>query len=136
MNSRIFARAVETSLALKPSMVTGDRFHVSFAVYKGRFLKVRCNDYNRVHPAHRFGKYANTKGFATEYRASLHSEIKLIVALGAESLDGIEILNIRVNNNNKIALARPCINCARVLRGLNPKRVWYSNENGELAIYE
>lgn len=125
MNQKTLDRCVEISRLLKPKKSTGRAFHTSFAIKKGKIICVGWNSYEKPHREGKFGKYFNSK-FGLEYRANLHSEIHLCVKLGEESLRNYEIVNVRVSNNNNIAASKPCVNCIKILEGLDPKGIFYT----------
>jgi len=132
MNCRTFNRLVEISKALKPLKSSGRAFHVTGAVKKGRIVCIGINNYHRHHKSHVYGRYYNYK-FTNEYRASLHSEISLLTKLGEEDLSDYEICNVRIGNDGKIRMSKPCKNCLRVLtEQFTPKNVFYSNDSGEM----
>lgn len=134
MNLKTYLRAVEISRALKPSRQTGSRFHTSVLIRKNRIVCLGINDYNRTHLSHRFGEYKSFKFPDADYRPSLHSECSLAIRAGLESWDGLEMLNVRIDNNGAVVNSCPCLNCRRVVRALGPKRVFYSV--GEEAFAE
>jgi deoxycytidylate deaminase len=136
MNIRVFNRCVEMARALKPAIKSGKSHHISAAIYKNKIICVGVNDYRKFHPYYKFGRYEDHKGFATEYRPSLHSEISLICKLGEENLSDFEILNVRIGADDKIRMSCPCFNCARVLQSLGPKRVYFSNDEGGFSLDE
>ena len=133
MNQRIYNRAIEMARALKPRVQTGKSHHISALVYKSRIVCVAANDYTKLHNAKKFGKYDNWKGFKSEYRPCIHSEIRLLTKCGEEDLSDYELLNVRIDNRNNVNMARACPNCARTLVGFAPKKVFYSDENGQLV---
>ena len=133
MNSNILNRLSDVAKAMKPIDHGGKSFHASFAVKKGRVVSIGINDYRKSHPYHRFGKYAEKKDtFETPYRACLHSEVSLAIKLGVRSWEEFEIVNIRVGANDILLNSKPCANCERlIINPLNPKRLFYTNEDGE-----
>lgn len=135
MNARLYNRVLEIARALKPSFQTGQQFHVSALLRKGRIVCVATNNYNKRHLEHRFGRYVNTRfsNSGTEYRPSLHSECAVAIRAGLEDWSGLSLLNVRINNNGEAALSKCCPNCARVVAGLGPNHVFYSVDNQEFA---
>jgi Cytidine and deoxycytidylate deaminase zinc-binding region len=132
VNQRIYARLLEVSKAMKPRVQTGKSYHVSALVYKSRIICIATNDYTRMHNEKRFGRYENWKGFESPYRPCIHSEIKLITKWGEEDLSDYELVNVRVDNNGNPNMAKACPNCARTLQGFAPRRVFYSDSEGNL----
>ena len=46
------------------------------------------------------------------------------------------IINLRIDNNNQVANAKPCVNCQRVLKQFNFKHVFYTNEQGQFEEFK
>jgi deoxycytidylate deaminase len=127
MNQKLYSRLLEVAKALKNRTQTGAKHHSSFLVKKGKIVCIGVNNYNKQHPAHRYGEYKDSHKFTRDaYRASLHSEISLLIRSGLESWEGHELVNIRVDNNGNAAMSRCCPNCERVVNMLSPNRVFYS----------
>lgn len=134
MNQRIFNRCVEIAKALRPKYKKGKSHHCSFAIKKGKIVCIGVNDYDCMHPYHKFGKYQNHKGYEDEYKPSKHSEVDLAIKLGEDSWSGLEILNVRIGNDMRVRMSKPCTNCSNIIiKPLRPKKVFYS-DNKENVI--
>jgi hypothetical protein len=58
----------------------------------------------------------------------MHSETNLAIKLGLTSWCGLEIVNIRIDNNGDKNNALPCPNCLNnIINILQPKRVFYTD---------
>lgn len=137
MNQKILNRCVETAYALKPKVKDQNtRFHVCFGVRKSKIDAIGINDYNKIHPYHKFGRYLNHKGFETEYMPSLHAEVSLITKIGMENLGDYELVNVRIGNDGLVRMSCPCLNCTRVLQQLRPRSLWFSNDEGKFELDE
>lgn len=133
MNQRIFNRCVEIAKALRPKIKKGKAHHCTFAIKKSKIICIGVNDYDKQHPKHKFGRYEDHKGYTSEYQPCLHSEVSLSIKLGEETWKGLEILNIRIGNNDDVRMSKPCCNCSNlIIKPLNPKKFFYSDNNGEL----
>lgn len=134
MNNKLFNRCVSIAKALKSESQSGRAFHTSFAIDHGRIIKIGINNYSRVYDG-RFGKY-KSKFVTFDYIPGIHSEIDLALKLGSQDWNGLEILNIRIDNNNKVALSKPCQNCGRIVANqFRPKRLFYSNNEGNYELF-
>jgi len=135
MNARIYERAVEISRALKPKVQTGKSAHTTLVYHKSKMVCIATNNYNKLHNANRFGKYENWKGFQSEYRPCVHSELSALVKLGEEDISDYTFLNIRIDNNGNPNMSKACVNCARTLTmfGGGPKKMFYSDSGGNLV---
>ena len=119
-----FSKLEEITRALKHSKQTGKCFHTTFAFKGSKLLAIGINNYTKHHPSHKFGAYKSTKG-GDNYNAGIHSEVSAIIKLGLEDCGGITFVNMRIDNNDKLAKSCPCINCQRVLDQLNYKNIWF-----------
>lgn len=48
----------------------------------------------------------------------------------------ITIVNLRIDNNNQVANAKPCVNCQRVLKQFKFKHIFYTNEQGQFEEFK
>ena len=119
-----FSKLEEITRALKSSKQTGKSFHTTFAFRGSKLLSIGINNYNRQHPSRKFGKYHATKGSGI-YTPGIHSEVSALIKLGLEDCCDITFVNLRINNNDKIANSKPCPNCSRVLNQIGYKNIWY-----------
>jgi len=135
MNIRIYNRAVEIAKAMKPKTQNGKSAHSTFIIRQSRIICIAVNDYLKPHNAKKFGRYGNWKGFLTPYRPSTHSECAAVAKLGEEDISDYEFLNLRIDNNGNVNMARACPNCHNAIKsfGGGPKKMFYSDNNGELA---
>ncbi len=131
MNLKLGNRLVEIAKAMKPKYESGKSFHISALLRKNKISCLGWNNYNKHHLAHRFGAYRNYKGFTENYRPSIHSESSVAVKMGLDDLSDYTLVNIRINNNNQVALSAPCPNCfEQIILGLGIKKVFYSTNEG------
>lgn len=123
-------RVIEMARALKPLKSTGKPFHVTACYRKNKLLSIGCNDYRHLHPERRFGKYvANKTG--GKYIPGRHSEIAAVMNAGEDDFSNITFINVRINNNDEVDIAKPCPNCYRVLaEQLGFKSIIYTTADG------
>lgn len=135
MNAGLYHRLLDISRAMKDRTQTGDKYHVSFLVRKSRVFCIGVNNYHKSHLAHRFGPYHSSKFSQKDdpYRPSLHSECAVAIKAGLEDWSGLELVNIRIDNNGGAAMSKCCHNCMRVVKALGPNRVFYSVDNQHYA---
>ena len=124
-----FKRLEDITRALKPLSQTGKSFHTTF-IYRGnKLLTIGVNNYSKLHPHHKYGVYAPRYNDGL-YVSGIHSEISAIVKLGLEDCSAYTFINIRINNNNSVAISKPCKNCYSVLRNqVGFKAIWYFDGN-------
>ena len=130
MNQYICQKLIEVARAMKGEKSTGKSFHVTGIIRQNKIVCIGWNNYNKQHPAHRFGAYENYKGFTDRFRPGIHSEISAIIKMGQEDLSGYSMVNIRINNNFQVAMSKCCPNCERVIRQLGLKRLFYTTNLG------
>lgn len=121
-----FQRLCTLAKQLKPKYQTGRTFHVAFAIKKGHLVGIGINDMLKTSPQ----TSAYTKEDSTNYLPKTHAESDLVKKLNKSNTAKIKIFVVRVNNKGRIALSKPCPNCAHLLGLKSFKEVWYSvNEN-------
>lgn len=128
--NKTLEKCVEITRGLKPRKQNGRNFHTTFIFLKNRILSIGYNNYKKHHPYHKMGKYFGYKTNPEKYQPCLHSEISAILKLGEEDLSKCFIVNVRIDANNKLAMAKPCSNCQRVLNQVGFKKLFYSSEKG------
>ena len=74
-------------------------------------------------------------------KRSIHAEeyclAKAIKLRAISRFKGLNLLVVRYKtSNDKLAMARPCSKCAKLLTRFPEIKIYYSNENGEVVKYE
>ena len=131
MNGKILNRLTEISIALKPKYQTGRAFHVTFILKKSKIISIGVNNLNKTHPKTKNFKYKNNEG----YIASIHSELDACLKLGEHDLSHYDIVNIRINNNNKLDNSRPCCGCCSLLTQTGFNKLFYSTRDQSFSEY-
>jgi len=62
---------------------------------------------------------------------SVHAEVSSII-LARKSVRGLSMLVVRVNNQGKLRLAKPCSVCMTYIRYVKIKNVYYSTNDGTI----
>ena len=86
-------------------------------VYKNSIVSVGMNSY-KTHPL---------MAARTEW-PFLHAEQHAIVRAGVDNCEGLDLYVARVLKNNELALSRPCSVCAKLIRNVGIKNVYYSTD--------
>lgn len=134
MNKKL-TTLIDLARIYRPEKQTGQHFVVAGAFKKNRLVGLGFNNYNKLHPYHRFGHYKPTRDSNAKYKPSLHGEIDLLSKLKHNPSE-ITFAVARINNKNEVALAKPCINCQTVLDKVGFHRIIYSiSEKEEGIIY-
>ncbi len=126
---KIFLRAVEIALAFDKDGFPGRNLHLSFLVYKGRFVSIAGHKLS-THPVNvRFNRkvkngidYSHFSGTCSEFHAFL--KLKNTTNIPFEKCI---LINVRINKLNELNLACPCGSCKNLIKYLNLKRVYYSD---------
>ena len=120
---------------IKNEMQTGRSFHCSVALSGGNIVEYGINHYDKVHPYKKYGRYKSVRGNNKDeyYQAGVHSEINLLEKLKGHNIHKLTLLNIRIDNNGKVALAAPCINCRKVLSQYKFKKVFFTVDENTLG---
>ncbi len=131
----MFNKSLELSLALwEPDYELRCQVF-SFAFYKGRVLVMARNTakthtLNLRNPIFAQGKRLEMKGCCAE----LNLFIKLRNTTNVP-FNKLTIVNVRLDKNKRVCMSRPCISCSNLIKYLNPRNVYFTNENGEFVNY-
>lgn len=134
MNKKLLT-LIDLARIYRPERQTGQHFLLAGAFKKNRLVGLGFNNYNKLHPYHRYGHYKPTRDSNAKYVASLHAEISILQKLKHDPSE-ITFVVARINNRNEVSLARPCDNCLRVFKKVGYKSILYTvSETEEGIIY-
>lgn len=125
-----FKKYIEISKALVPNPDTFKTFHTTFIVRKGRIQKIGINQ-SRTHPRNLDYNYVGKDGTDIRTMVGTHSELSAILKYGKEDCSDCVFINVRIDKNSNPTMAMPCIGCQDILKQVNYKRVYYTDENGQ-----
>ena len=101
--------------------------HFSFIVDGQTIFSIGFNNTTKTHPlaqkyGHRF--------------ASTHSEINALAKFpyAIRLLRNYDMVNVRLNKNGVVRLAKPCIHCQQLLMAFNISNIYYSTNAGSFEI--
>ena len=63
----------------------------------------------------------------------LHAEQHAIIRAGVDNCEGLDLYVARVLKNNELALSKPCSVCAKLIRNVGIKNVYYSTNAKEFV---
>ena len=126
-----YDRLIEIAKEIKPKTQTGKFFHVSFVMKGGKILHIGVNDYfkrNNISSKYkRFKKSLNSK----QYIAGIHSEVSALSKFKYnEDVSNLVLVNVRINNLNQVECSCPCPNCAKFIKEMGIKKVYFSEKTG------
>ncbi len=136
MNTQSLTRALEISHALFDSNSPLNS-HFSIAFYKGRVVAIGQNS-AKTNPVNIFNPKFNRNGKNFSDSKGVCSELNLFLKLKNRTnipFDKIEIVNVRINRNRKVALSKPCESCSNLTAYINPKSLYYSLDGGNFCKY-
>lgn len=127
LNARLKKRVIDLSYAL-----LGHRehrcFHTSFILKKARVLAIGLNQI-KTHPQTQKLGYAACCG--------LHSELDACLKLGLPDCSDFTLVNVRIDGQHQVNMSKPCRFCQGLIKRLNFKNVYYTDEKGEfISFYE
>jgi len=128
-----FQKLETITRALKPIHQTGRAFHTTFVFNKKKLVCIANNDYSKQHRYHKFGHYKSKYHIGT-YSAGIHSECSALIKMGIEDCSHLTFINVRIDNDDNVAVSKPCVNCQTLLESIGYKKLWYYN--GERYITE
>jgi hypothetical protein len=123
---------IDLARIYRPERQTGQHFILAGAFKKNRLVGLGFNNYNKLHPYHKFGHYKPTRDSNANYKPSLHAECHLLSRLKHDPSE-ITFGIVRVNNKDEVALARCCENCLRVFKKVGYKTILYTVSEEEFG---
>jgi deoxycytidylate deaminase len=112
--------------------------HFSFILYKNRLIATGTNN-SKTHPMNLKNRkvsrvtgddYSDQKQTCSEFNAIL--KLKRLTNIDTKKCN---IINIRFDRNNNIAMAKPCMSCQSLLRYFEFKNIIYTDNSGNYQIY-
>lgn len=111
------------------------KVHIGCVVAYGnhRIISSGCNS-TKTHPLQ---KQLNKERFEVDSVHSLHAEVSALLPLMKEDIDfsKVEIYTHRNYANGKIAMARPCPSCLKLIKELGIRKIWYTTADGYACEY-
>lgn len=124
-------KIVELSYALLPTHGDYRCRHASFILYRDKIMSIGINHPNKTHPRNLQFGYRNKRNQPINNIIGIHSELAAVIKLGRQDLNELDIVNTRIDRNNQLALAKPCVGCQDMLKQLGINRIFYSGNNGK-----
>lgn len=79
-------------------------------------------------------KEIEIKGVKNKQYKTIHAEVNVICNFPYRKLiKGMDIIVIRINKSSSLRNSRPCSDCINKLEKVGIRKVFYSDENGELV---
>jgi deoxycytidylate deaminase len=105
------------------------KFRVGAVLVSGRYIIKLGRNSDRTHP--RMQRFNPDRSYTT----TMHAEVDACMGVPDEVLEGAEIYVVRLTRTDKWALARPCEICQKFLTDAGIRKVYYSNEVGEMELW-
>lgn len=114
-------RFVATAYSLIPTP-RPQFFHVAGIFLKDRPIAITTNSFS-THPLTlRYNYVPGSKS---------HAELRACLRGRREDYTGYTIAVLRVDRNGRLNMSEPCSGCADMIKQLNFKRLYYTNERGQ-----
>ena len=111
------------------------KVHIGCVITEGnhRIISSGCNS-TKTHPLQ---KQLNRERFEVDSVHSLHAEVSALLPLMKEDIDfsKVEVYAHRNYANGKIAMARPCPSCMKLIKDLGIKKIHYTTADGYACEY-
>lgn len=129
MNNKRKERLIDIARSLSYKR-EGRSLHFSFILNKNQLLVTAVNSYKKIHPFHKFGEYFPTRVSSEKYVAGIHSECnairEYINRFGNSDFSGLTMFNVRIGVDGVAMMAKPCLNCQRLLNSFNFKNILWT----------
>jgi deoxycytidylate deaminase len=126
-----FKKIIELSYALLPTHGDYRCRHASFILNKEKIISIGINHPNKTHPRNLQFGYRNKRNQPINNIIGIHSELAAVIKLGRQDLNDLDIVNTRIDRNNQLALAKPCVGCQDMLKQLGINNIFYSGNNSK-----
>lgn len=129
-----FSRLVDIARAFRLEKKTGRSFHVTFALRHGKPISIGFNNFKKSNKVAQSYKPYNSWHLPS-YRACVHAECDCMAKIKhlEISRSRITIVSVRIDNDDRVTMAKPCPNCAYLLGKSGYTRVFYSDYSGEFV---
>lgn len=111
------------------------KVHIGCVITEGnhRIISSGCNS-TKTHPLQ---KQLNRERFEVDSVHTLHAEVSALLPLMKEDIDfsKVEVYTHRNYANGKIAMARPCPSCMKLIKDLGIKKIHYTTSDGYACEY-
>jgi len=100
--------------------------HGAILVKGGNVLNVAWNKNHFNRFGARFHKIPN--------HATAHAELGTILGIDISKTAGATVYVVRINNNGRLMLSKPCSMCAAALKHVGVKKIVFSENGGNLGV--
>jgi len=130
-----FDKLKEISIAMAPKHPSDQRCrHFSFILNKKKILAIGFNR-QKTHPFNLKYNFVNRKNIPINDLVGIHSELNALIRLGTDDVQGLTLVNTRVNRKGGIDLSMPCTGCQSFLKTLDFKKIYYSTKSGNFERF-
>jgi deoxycytidylate deaminase len=99
------------------ALIDGDRIYSAGVNQFVKTVQIKLKDSNEIQ---------------THFR-TIHAEISVFSKIPKKTAKGLDILVIRINKNFALKNSRPCNHCIDKLKKIGIRKVFYSNEDGNIV---
>lgn len=111
-------------LAKKMALKSAHKYrHSSLLIKRNRIIDIGINQ-EKTH--------SKAPAYYSDKNRRLHSEAHAILGNKLEDLKGTTILNVRVDNDGKLKLSKPCHVCLPLIQAAGIKHIIYTTNDGVL----
>lgn len=123
-------RKIWRIIQLTKSNVKARHIHYTFICKRNRII---CYGHNKIFKTHPF-----SAKFKTRF-SDIHSELSAISRFPYRvgELSNYDFINVRLKRDNGLfGMAKPCLNCQKMLTEFKIKEIIYTNLTGEYILYQ
>lgn len=118
-----------SKLIEKTTLCTHNGYRIGAVIVdkKGSVLSYGFNSYVKTHPKMLYNPHFS------EFQIFVHAEADAIYHLGYKT-DPYTLIVCRLSKSNQVMNAKPCIGCYSEIKRSSIKKVYYTNEKGDLVL--
>lgn len=105
--------------------------HAAALIKNEKIYSAGINKFVKKLDVKSYNKKTGENSIETHFK-TIHAEISVFDKLSKKSSKGLDIIVIRINKNFTLKNSRPCNHCIDKLKKIGIRKVFYSNENGQI----
>lgn len=112
--------------------------HGSLAVYKNKIITMGLN-VKKTNPINLRNKKINRQGMdvsSTKFTCSEWICLNRLRKTTNIPFNNITLINLRMNRNHTLCYSAPCVGCRNLLTFIQPRKVFYTNDQGGFEEYD
>lgn len=112
-------------------------YHATFALQGSKLIAIGINK-AKTHPLNLRNRKKNSSGIDFSYSKFSCSELVCLNSVRRKTtipFSKLTLINFRIDREGNLAMAKPCKSCESLLRFLEIRKLYYTNNEGEFDFF-